>query len=51
MCLGLQADTNVELQTILDQIEVKLPQSTLLTVGGGLVPIPEITDIEADEKS
>jgi hypothetical protein len=48
-CLGLQADTKVELQTMLDQIEVKLPQSTLLTVGGGAVPIPETADIEADE--
>lgn len=49
MCLGLQADTNVELQGILDQIEAKLPHSTLLAVGGGAVPIPEIADIEADE--
>jgi hypothetical protein len=51
MCLGLQADTKVELQTMLDQIEAKLPQSTLLTVGGGPVPIPEIADIEADDES
>jgi hypothetical protein len=51
MCLGLQADTNVELQTILDQIEAKLPQSTLLMVGGGPVPVPEVTDIEADQGS
>jgi hypothetical protein len=28
-----------------------LPQSTLLTVGGGAVPVPQITDIKADEKS
>ena len=28
MCLGLQADTKVELQTMLEQIEAKLPQST-----------------------
>jgi hypothetical protein len=50
MCLGLQADTNVELQTILDQIDAKLPQSTLLMVGGGPVPVPKVTDIEADER-
>jgi hypothetical protein len=49
-CLGLQADTKVELQIILEQIEAKLPQSTILTVGGGPVPAPEIVDIEADEK-
>jgi hypothetical protein len=49
MCLGLQADTKVELQTMLQQIEAKLPQSTLLTVGGGPVPVPETTDIAADE--
>jgi hypothetical protein len=51
LCLGLQADTKVELQTVLDRIEAKLPQSTLLTVGGGPVPIPEATDIEADDDS
>jgi hypothetical protein len=50
LCLGLQADTKVELQTILDQIEAKLPESTLLTVGGP-VPVSEITDIEADDES
>jgi hypothetical protein len=50
-CLGLQADMRVELQTMLDQIEAKLPQSTLLAVGGGPVPIPEISDIEADDES
>jgi len=50
MCLGLQADTKVELQIVLEQLEAKLPQSTLLTVGGGPVPVPEIADIEADEK-
>ncbi len=49
MCLGLQADTKVELRTIFEQIQAKLPQSTLLTVGGGPVPIPEVTDIKADE--
>ncbi len=49
VCLGLQADTKVELQAMLEQIEAKLPQSTLLTVGGGPVPIPEAAAIEADE--
>jgi Restriction endonuclease NotI len=49
MCIGLQADSKVELRAMLTQIESKLPQSTLLTVGGGPVPIPEVVDIEADE--
>jgi hypothetical protein len=49
MCLGLQAETKVELQTMLDQIEAKLPQSTLLTVGGGLVPVPDTADLQAEE--
>jgi hypothetical protein len=48
-CLGLQADSRVELRAILEQIESKLPQSTLLTVGGGPLPVPEITAIEAEE--
>jgi len=48
-CLGLQADTKVELQILLEQIEAKLPQSTLLRVGGGPIPVPEITAMEADE--
>ena len=51
MCLGLQADTKVELQILLEQIEAKLPHSTLLTVGGGPVPVSEVTDIEADDES
>lgn len=50
-CLGLLADSNVELQAILDQIEAKLPHSTLLTVGGGPIPVSEIGDIKADEDS
>ncbi len=49
MWLGLRADTKVELQTMLGQIEAKLPQSTLLTVGGGPVPVPERTALEAEE--
>jgi hypothetical protein len=48
MCLGLQADTKVELQMILDQINAKLPQSSPLKVGAR-VPVSEIVDIEADE--
>lgn len=51
LCLGLQADTRVELRTILEQIESKLPQSTLLTIGGGPVPVPETTEREATEES
>jgi hypothetical protein len=49
-CLGLKADMKVELQAMLDAIEAKLPQSTLLTVGG-MLPIPEELDVEADEDS
>jgi hypothetical protein len=50
MCLGLQADTKVELQSMLDQIEAKLPQSTLLKVGGAVVSVPETAHIEANER-
>ena len=50
MSLGLQADTKVELQAILEQIEAKLPESTLLRVGGP-VPVPEIVEIEAEDES
>lgn len=49
-CLGLQADTKVELQKMLDQIEVKLPQSIPLTFGGMPLPVAEITDVKADEE-
>ncbi len=38
-CLGLQATAKVELETILTQIEAKLPGSTPLAVGGA-IPIP-----------
>ncbi len=49
-CLGLRVDANMELTTILEQIEAKLPKSTLLTVGGAnAVPIPDVTDIVADD--
>lgn len=51
LCLGLQADTKVELQAVLEQIESKLPHSTLLTIGGGLMPVPEITEREAVDES
>jgi len=50
-CLGLQAEARVELESMLNQIEAKLPQSTLLTVDGGPLPVPEIADIEADDES
>jgi Restriction endonuclease NotI len=49
-CLGLKADMKVELQTMLDTLEAKLPQSILLTVGGAL-PVPESADEEADESA
>jgi hypothetical protein len=48
-CLGLRADSRVELRAILEQIATKLPQSTLLRVGGGPVPVPQIAAIEAEE--
>ncbi len=47
-CLGLQVSPKVDLKVVLDQIEAKLPQSTLLTVKGA-VPVPKSLDIEADE--
>ncbi|HEY7428650.1 MAG TPA: NotI family restriction endonuclease [Gemmataceae bacterium] len=47
LCLGLQADTKVELQRMLEQIETKLPRSTVLTVGGEPLPISETTEREA----
>jgi hypothetical protein len=50
VCLGLQAETKVELQAMLDQMEAKLPHSMLLTIGGGPIPIPETAAIEADER-
>lgn len=49
-CLGLQADTKVELQAILALIESRLPQSIQLTVGGAL-PVPKTADMEADDES
>lgn len=47
-CLGLQADTKVELQSMLEQIQGKLPRSTVLATGG-LLPISEIPALEAEE--
>jgi hypothetical protein len=47
-CLGLQVSPKVELKAVLEQIEAKLPHSTLLTVGGA-VPVPKTLDLEADE--
>jgi hypothetical protein len=38
-CLGLQTSPRVELEAMLRQIENKLPQSTLLSVG---LPLPKI---------
>ena len=49
-CLGLQADSKVELQAMLKLIESKLPESIELTVGG-TIPVPETADLEADEET
>ncbi len=49
MCLGLQADTRVDLRATLEQLEAKLPQSTLLTVAGEPVPVPETAAVVAEE--
>jgi len=48
--LGLQADVKVELKAMLDQIDAKLPHSTLLTVGGGPIPISQTAEIKAEEE-
>lgn len=51
-CLGLQVTAKVELTTILQQIEAKLPQSALLTISGApTVRIPKVTRIAADDQS
>ena len=47
-CLGLKAEMKIELQTMLDSIQTKLPQSSLLTVGG-VLPVPETMDAAAEE--
>jgi hypothetical protein len=49
-CLGLKADMKVELQTLLESIQAKLPRSALLTVGGAL-PVPATADAKADDES
>ncbi|MBV8054281.1 MAG: hypothetical protein JOZ29_11740 [Deltaproteobacteria bacterium] len=49
--LGLQADVKVELKAILDQIDAKLPHSTLLTVGGGPIPVSESVETKAEEEN
>jgi hypothetical protein len=51
LCLGLQGSAKVELEMIYQQIEDKLPNSTLLTVGGAqdAVPASDSLAAEADE--
>lgn len=49
-CLGLQADSMIELQAMLAVIESKLAASIPLTVGGAL-PVSEMADVEADEET
>jgi hypothetical protein len=44
-------NAKVELVTIFQQIEAKLPKSTLLTVGTGAVPVSEKADMATDEES
>ena len=48
--LGLQADVKVELTAMLDQIDAKLPRSTLLTVGGGTIPVAGTVAVQAHEE-
>jgi hypothetical protein len=50
-CLGLQVQAKVELQTMLDQIEAKLPRSTLLSVSGLAAPMPWRDDRSPRKKS
>jgi len=40
-CLGLQVEPRVDLNAVLDQIESKLPKSSLLSIGGGAVAVPK----------
>jgi hypothetical protein len=47
-CLGLQASPKVELTAVLEQIEAKLPHSTLLTVRGA-IPVSKSLEVEANE--
>ena len=39
-CLGLQADANVELEQIVQQLETKVSSQTLFTLGSRLVETP-----------
>ena len=49
-CLGLQVNAKVALIALLEQIEAKLPLSTLLTVSGATaVPIPETMNIATED--
>lgn len=48
-CLGLQATAVVGLSEVLAQIEAKLPESTLLTVGGPMPVVPKTRDLAEDE--
>jgi Restriction endonuclease NotI len=48
-CLGLQGSPRVELQIILEQIESKLPQSTLLAVGKAIPVPPSARDLATDD--
>lgn len=45
-CLSLQADVKVDLVAMFDQLDAKLPHSTLLTIGGGAIPIPRAAAIQ-----
>lgn len=47
-CLGLQSSPRVELEAMLRQIEEKLPQSTLLSVGQ---PLPVSTHEDVADNS
>jgi hypothetical protein len=46
--LGLQTSARVELEAVLQQIDAKLPASTLLAVGGA-IPVSASADAAADE--
>lgn len=48
-CLGLQVDATVELKTLLQQLEQKLPRSMLLTVGGQVPPPSHLKSSATDE--
>jgi hypothetical protein len=50
-CLGLRAETRVDLAALLAQIEAKSPQSASLAIGEGPVPVSPVTDVKADDAS